>query len=77
MMMDTIRPDMYSNLPCPKGCFVSGFIPANLNPMRVMSDEPASERLLKASAVIAMEPASVPARSLPANRRIFRKIQIS
>ena len=72
--MDTSRPDTYSMRPWPKGWLGSGFWPAILNPIRVMMEEPASERLLKASAVMAMELLTVPARNFPAKRQRFRKI---
>ena len=68
----TTRPDMYSIRPCPKGWSVSGFRPASRKPSSVTAEEPASDRLLKASAVTAMEPESCPAKSFPANSRIFR-----
>ena len=75
--MDTSRPDTYSMRPCPKGWWGSGFWPAILKPIRVMMEEPASERLLKASAVIAMELHRTPARNFPAKRQRFRKIPIA
>ena len=55
MSIATISPDRYSILPCPNGCPGSGFCPAMRNPVSVISEEPASERLLNASAVIAIE----------------------
>ena len=64
--METIKPEMYSSRPWPKGCSGSGFCPASLKPSSVTMLAPASERLLKASAVMAMEPESVPASSLSA-----------
>lgn len=67
----TIRPDMYSMRPWPKGWSVSGFLPARRKPSSVTAEEPASDRLLKASAVTAMEPDSCPAKNLPMNSRIF------
>ena len=39
-----------------------------------MTDEPASVILLKASAVMAIEPESIPAVSFPAKRSMLRKI---
>ena len=39
--------------------------------MSVTTEEPASDKLLKASAVMAMEPETVPATSLPRNSRIL------
>ena len=43
-------------------------------PASVMTDEPASERLLNASAVTAMEPESTPARYFPAKSSTLRKM---
>ena len=77
MISDTARPDRYSMRPCPKGWPGSGFFDAMRKPSSVITLEPASDRLLKASAVTAMEPASVPAMYLPAKSRIFRKIPVS
>ncbi len=71
---ETKRPDRYSILPCPKGWWGSGFCPAIWNPTKVIREEPASDRLLKASAVMAMEPLSRPARNFPANNKMFSPI---
>ena len=70
----TIKPETYSSRPWPKGCPASGFFPASRKPSSVTTEEPASERLLKASAVMAMEPLRVPATSFPANSRMFNPI---
>ena len=70
----TISPEMYSMRPCPKGWSVSGFLPASRKPSSVTAEEPASDRLLKASAVTAMEPDSCPAKNLPINSRMFSAI---
>ena len=70
--MDTTRPDMYSNLPWPKGWCRSGAWAASLKPSRVTTELPASDRLLKASAVMAMEPLTTPARAFPAKSSRFR-----
>ena len=40
-------------------------------------DEPASERLLKASAVTATEPLIIPANNFPKNSSIFRNIPVA
>ena len=45
--------------------------------MRVTTDEPASEILLKASAMIATEPAIIPSVSLPIKSRILRSIPVT
>ena len=71
MIIATIRPAMYSILPWPKGCSLSLRLPDILKPTSVISDEPASDRLLKASAITAMEPVSAPARYLAANSSAF------
>ena len=42
--------------------------------LRLIADEPASERLLNASAVMAIEPDSTPAVYLPANSSTFRNM---
>ncbi len=63
----TSSPARYSARPWPKGCPSSAFCPASLKPTRVTTDEPASDRLLKASAVMAMEPVTTPAKNLPAD----------
>ena len=49
-------------------------MPESLKPSRDIADEPASERLLKASAVMAIEPEMTPAAYLPANSSTFRKM---
>ena len=77
MTSETMRPEMYSMRPCPKGCWSSAGRPAILNPTTVTMDEPASERLLKASAVMAIEFESVPARNLNTNSTILQKIPTS
>ena len=70
----TTRPEIYSIRPWPKGCSGSGFCPPRRKPSSVMTEEPASDRLLNASAVMAMEPESAPAKNLPAKSRTFKKI---
>ena len=72
--IETIKPAIYSILPCPKGCSASGFFPAILKPIMEIIEEPASERLLKASAVIATDFAINPAKSFPQKRKIFNTI---
>ena len=71
---DTTRPDMYSMRPCPKGCSGSGLRPARRNPSSVTSEEPASDKLLKASAVMAMDPLTDPAKNFTANSSRFSPI---
>ena len=55
--MDTTRPEIYSILPCPKGCSLSGFCLDTTKPNNVTSELPASERLFNASARIDTEDA--------------------
>lgn len=69
MARETSAPEMYSIRPCPKGWAESGFCPAILKPTSVITEEAPSDKLLKASAVIAMEPLKKPARNFPANRK--------
>ena len=77
IISDTARPDRYSMRPCPKGWSGSGFFDAMRKPSSVMTEEPASDRLLKASAVMAMEPDSRPARYLPRKSSTFSPIPTS
>ena len=66
IIADSPSPARYSARPCPNGCSGSGFFPAMAKPSSVITDEPASERLLKASAVMATEPEMLPAKYFPA-----------
>ena len=67
MATATARPDKYSIRPWPKGWSSSARLAAMRKPTRVTTEEPASDRLLKASAVTAMEPVSTPATNFPAD----------
>ena len=69
MARATTRPVRYSIRPWPKGCSWSASCPASRNPTKVMTEEAASDRLLKASATTAMEPVARPERSLPRKSR--------
>ena len=69
MAIATASPDRYSILPWPNGCSLSGFCPESLKPIRVTIDEPASDRLLKASAVMATDEVRMPAKNFSAKRR--------
>ena len=71
MTMATISPATYSARPWPKGCSTSWRLPETLKPISVITDEPASDRLLNASARMAMEPVIVPASHLAANSTMF------
>ena len=64
----------YSILACPYGCSSSALCAAILKPAIVMIDEPASDRLLNASAVIEIAPLNIPAKSLPAKSMRFKNI---
>ena len=77
IISDTISPLIYSMRPWPNGCSVSAGAPAILKPTSVMMEEPASDRLLKASAVMAMEAVRVPAKNLAANSTRFKKIPVN
>ena len=72
--MDTKSPEIYSKRPCPNGWSESGLCPAILNPIRVMIEDPASDKLLKASAIIAIELLNKPTHNFPINRRRLKQI---
>lgn len=74
MIAATASVATYSILACPYGCSSSALCAAILKPAIVMIDEPASDRLLNASAVTAIEWLIVPAKNLPQKSRIFKKI---
>jgi hypothetical protein len=65
---ETIRAEIYSNRPCPKGCSSSAGLLASLKPTIVIIDDAASDRLLKASAVTAILPEISPIDSFIANK---------
>ena len=71
---DTASPERYSSRPCPKGWWTSGFCPPSWKPSSVTKELPASERLLKASAVMAMEPERSPAKNFPAKSSALRRM---
>ena len=56
--------DTYSILAWPNGCSLSAGFAAILKLTKDIIDDPASERLLSASAIIAIENESIPATSL-------------
>ena len=70
----TISPEIYSILPCPKGCSLSAGLPESLNPNIVTNEAPTSERLLKASAITAILLTKNPAVILIENKIIFTKM---
>lgn len=55
MMTDITIADRYSILPYPKGCLLSASLPASFVPTIVITEDPASDKLLTASTNIAME----------------------
>ncbi len=63
MMSETTKPEIYSYLPCPKGCSLSAGLSANLKPNNVATDEPASDKLFNASAVMDTECVITPAKN--------------
>ena len=67
----------YSVLPCPMGWFLSAGFPASLVPAMVMMEERASERLLTASRVMAMEWVRRPITALKAARAALARIPIT
>lgn len=72
MIAATASVATYSILACPYGCSSSALCAAILKPAIVMIDEPASDRLLNASAVIEIAPLNIPAKSLPAKSMRFK-----
>ncbi len=75
--ISTIKPEIYSSRPCPKGCSLSTGFAAKRKPINVTTDEPASEMLLNASAMMATEPARIPKTSFPINRRTLRIMPVN
>ena len=71
---DMIKPDIYSNLPWPKGCSISGFLQESLKPKIETKEAAASEILLNASAIIATELARIPKINFKPNSTTFKKI---
>ena len=65
MVTLTASPARYSYRAWPKGCSASGALLASRKPTRLTTLDEASERLFRASAVMAMEPNRVPTVSLP------------
>ena len=71
---EIIKPDIYSNLPWPKGCSISGFLQESLKPKIETKEAAASEILLNASAIIATELARIPKINFKPNSTTFKKI---
>ncbi|GAA0733526.1 hypothetical protein GCM10008906_04520 [Clostridium oceanicum] len=71
---DTINPDKYSILPCPKGCSLSAGFEASLNPKNVIIEEAASDKLLNASAMTAILFEISPINNFAINNNTLHKI---
>ena len=56
---------------------MSGFLPASLAPMMVMTDDSASDRLFTASSVMAMEPETTPTTALKAAKNTFASMPMT
>ena len=69
--------ERYSTLPWPRGCFVSGFLPASHVPKIVTTEESASLRLFTASNITAMEFESRPTAALKPAKNRFAKMPIT
>ena len=67
---------MYSILPYPKGCFLSGSFAESFAPIIVMIDDIASLKLFTASIVIATELENIPTNALNADNMRFATIPI-
>ncbi len=74
MIKDTIKADIYSTRPCPKGCSSSAGFLANLNPTRLITEEPASAKLLTASTDIAILPVMEPITNFMPHNETFTTI---
>ena len=70
----TKRADKYSILPCPKGCSASAGLFDILKPIIVIIDDAASDKLLNASAEIAIEPTNIPTENFIKNKTKFTMI---
>jgi hypothetical protein len=72
----TVSAERYSYRPWPYGCSLSGGFSESLKPKRLTTLEDASNRLLKASAIIATAtpPPTIPATNFAANSIIFATI---
>ena len=61
IIRETTNPATYSYLPWPKGCSSSGGLSAKWKPKSVATEEAASDKLFKASAIIDTEDVIIPA----------------
>lgn len=71
-----IREEIYSILPYPIGCFLSGALLASFSPIIVTTDDKASLRLFTASSISAIELTKNPKESLKTERITFINIPI-
>ena len=71
---DTIRAAIYSILPCPKGWSLSAGFSAIFTPTKLMMDDPASDRLLNASAVTETLWSTSPTINFTIKRNTLQKI---
>ena len=71
---ETISAAIYSILPWPKGCSSSAGLSAIFTPTKLITEEAASERLLKASAVTEILFITIPITTLAANSSTLQQI---
>ena len=72
--IDTIKLETYSILPWPNGWSLSAGFAAILKHNKVIIEDPASERLLNASAVAATDDDAIPTTNFPANNKRFNRM---
>ena len=68
-----MKPAMYSMRPWPKGCSGSAFFAESLKPSIEIMEEAASDKLLNASATIAIDDDIVPAMNFAVKSKMLRK----
>lgn len=73
---EIIKDEIYSYLPCPLGCSLSGGLIERLNANKFIKEDAESDRLLKASAVIEILFKTNPINNFIKNKMKFRKILI-
>jgi hypothetical protein len=62
---------MFSHLPWPKGCSLSGFLDDNFVLAIITIELKESDKVCQASAIIETDPETIPAQYLRANSAIF------
>jgi len=72
MINETMSAAIYSKRPWPNGCSSSAGLSANLNPIRLIIDEPASDKLFAASTVMAILFVIVPVMNFAAQSMRFK-----